>query len=46
MPMQPGTCHTNLSVEKNKVGGGGVGMWGKRMILRLNEESGHQETLY
>ena len=44
MPMQLGTCHTNLSVEKKK--GGGVGMWGKRMILRLNEESGRQETLH
>ena len=44
MPMEPGTCHTDLSVQKIKEGGGGGG--GKRMIQRLNEESGHQEMLY
>ena len=41
--MEPGTCHTHLSVEKNKGGGEG---WGKRMIKRVNEERGRQETLY
>ena len=42
--MEPGICHTDLSVEKIKEGGGG--RRGKRMIQRLNEESGHQEMLY
>ena len=42
-PTEPGTCHTDLSVEKRK-GWGRDG--GKRLIQRLNEESGRQETLY
>ena len=38
--MEPGTCHTDLPVEKKW----GEGDEGKRMIQRLNEESGHQEN--
>ena len=38
--MEPGTCNTDLSVEKIKEECGG-----ERMIQRLNEESGCQETL-
>ena len=42
MPMEPDTCHNDLSLEK-KVGGGEDGA--KRMIQRLNQERGCQETL-
>ena len=40
--MEPGTCHTDLSKEKNKWGSDGD----KWMIQRLNEGNGRQETLY
>jgi len=40
-PMEPGTCHTDLSVG-NMVGGARDGC--KRMIQRLDEENGHQEN--
>ena len=41
MPIEPDTCHNDLSLEKK--GGGEDGA--KRMIQRLNEERGCQETL-
>ena len=40
-PVEPDTCHNDLSLEKK--GGGEDGA--KRMIQRLNEERGCQETL-
>ena len=40
IPMESGTCQTDLSVEKKGKRDGG-----KRMIQRLNEENGHQEIL-
>ena len=45
-PCQCNQAPVTLIYQWKKIKGGGVGMWGKRMILRLNEESGHQETLY
>ena len=41
-PMEPGTRHTDLTVEELKGGRNG----GKRMIQRLNEENGcHENTV-
>ena len=39
MPMEPGTCHTDLTEEEYSGRDGG-----KRMIQRINEENGHQEN--
>ena len=40
-PVEPDTCHNDLSLEKKEGGEDGA----KRMIQRLNEERGCQETL-